>query len=278
MCRSNLDQTNTEQQSGELLEVNVDSRPPTVLDVSKLKHLLVHSSKRNYTSRVLTKELFVMKQIINYKSVVTIGSFNPAILTHDFLCDHCDFERAHNPKGSTNPVLSEIKYGNLILTMELNRFQIQLLKCDDFDDEYPVSLMNRYLNILEFTPLGLMGVNFNYCLSGLETGSLANVLTSPLGVSDFFGFDPTLVRVEVKKPNGTGLTLSQVIVTHQLNSDFKNTIKIDFEDAAIAVNSNYEIDRLDKHRSRIDKFSKEYGLLVSDNSKLTQLIGEFQNG
>lgn len=211
----------------------------------------------------------------NYKSVIAIGGFNPTILTPDFLRDYCSFRSDHEPLGRTTPILAEIVYGNIKFLAELNRFQIFLDEIEGFEGIFPIDTMIKYLEVLKYTPLTLFGINFNYQLSDINERIIRQALKNPFQLEKTFGFIPSSVLLSATKPNGDGLSLSELTVTHNLKPEIKNSVRISFSNKILTVNENYELSGLDIDRDRIGAIIENYPVFLENNSTLIKLIGGF---
>jgi len=102
-----------------------------------------------------------MKINNNYISVVALGSFNPAILTPDFLKDKINFKLEKEKYNHLPNIVSNIQSGNYSFLMELNRFQIKESNLQDFKQNKIIDLICEYFKVLEYTPLAKVGLNFN---------------------------------------------------------------------------------------------------------------------
>ena len=215
-----------------------------------------------------------MKLEINYKSIVVIGGFNPTILTPPFLSKFCSFSSSHEPEGQTTPVISEIRFGNIHFLMELNKFQIDMQKVSDFGEKYPLDIMTKYLEVLQYTPIKLLGINFNYKLSDFNIQAFVERVKDPFKIEENFGITPISVFLGVKKPNGAGLHISEITMDHQLDGEIKNSIKFIFEPPWVLVNNNFEINGLETDRGRMSIIPARYDALVESNESLVRKLGD----
>lgn len=214
-----------------------------------------------------------MKFEINYKSIIAIGGFNPTILTPDFLSEYCSFKSDHTPSGQTTFVATEVIYGNIKFQMELNRFQILLENIQDFKEKYPIEIMLAYLNVLKYTPLSLIGINFNYSLSDINKDATIELLKDPYKTGECFNIIPTSISLTLKRPNGGGLTLSETKFMHFLDNNIKNNIRIIFDQNMLKINNNYEVGDLGKERDRVNILFSNYNDLFERNQQLINIIG-----
>ena len=111
----------------------------------------------------------------NFISIIALGNFNPAILTPDFLWNNCKFITDQTPKGQTTPVVSNLEFDNISFLMELEKFQIMDKKPHTFKDTKIIKVMETYLDILSFTPIFVMGLNFNVELESASEKAISNL-------------------------------------------------------------------------------------------------------
>lgn len=209
----------------------------------------------------------------NYVSVVVIGAFNPPILTPDFLTDHCLFESDHDPKGITGPVHSDITFGNLEFGMDLNKFHILMRGISDIAETKPLDIMLRYLEILKYTPVSLIGLNFNFDILGANISALLSKLKKPMIIGEEFAIEPSSVTVSFSKPDGKGLEPEELSVVHRIDGDLRNTWKLTIKDDSITINNNFEVSKLDKNRSKLSILASKHSVLLAANDNLVTAIG-----
>jgi hypothetical protein len=216
-----------------------------------------------------------MKETIIYKSVVAIGGFNPTILTPDFLRDCCEFRSDHKPAGQTTPVLAEIRFGNVQFRMELNKFQIVLEGAAGFDETFPLEVMIRYLEILKYTPLHLLGVNLNTTLYNVSMPKMLGLFGNPFKIGEHLQINPSAVSVAAKRTDGADLVLNEVLIVHRIDEYIKNNIRIelDMQSASLNINNNFEVDGLDKDRVRIRQLMERHSEFLKYNRELNALLG-----
>ena len=117
-------------------------------------------------------------------SIIFLGKQNPQILNHDFLVNNKvlpvnkePFKTLFSSKNSkpftdfvSTPVLVSIKYDNISIAVEENRFQIMDFKFEDPLSSPIINITKKYFgNILQYTPFILGGVNFNGIIKFSDT-------------------------------------------------------------------------------------------------------------
>ena len=214
-----------------------------------------------------------MKATPIHKSVVAIGGFNPTILAPDFLNKYCSFKSSEKPIGRSTPVLAEIKFGNVKFLMELNKFQILEEPSDNFNKEFPLDIMLSYLKILEYTPLVLLGLNFNYSLTEFDYSALREALFTPSQTEKIFDINPISLALAATNPSGKELKLSEIAFVYQYYKDIKTNKKVNFKEDSINLNLNYEVNGLNKERDNIHQFTKKYSSFVANNETMIKTIG-----
>jgi len=190
----------------------------------------------------------------NFSSIITLGSFNPAILTDGFLKEQEIWNTKDRPKGSSSPIISNISYGEVSFVVELERFQIKQEGISDFQDTPIVGASHKYLNILQHTPLFFQGINFNVDLLNYEdyTG-IGAIFNNPISgimpyIEDIKEYEIDLSatvrksREEIKAINCKYYTEPNVSISINL---LRLTEKI-------TLNFNLEVGDIKEDRSRID--------------------------
>ena len=110
-----------------------------------------------------------------YFSIIFIGKQNPQILNHDFLVKHNILPENKEPFQTlfansesnpfsefiSTPVLTSLKYGPIIITIEENRYQIVDNSFDEPLSSPIIEITKKYFgNILRYTPFIVGGFNF----------------------------------------------------------------------------------------------------------------------
>jgi len=213
-----------------------------------------------------------MKMTPNFKSAVVIGAFNPMILTPDFLSKHCGFDSNEKPAGQTTPIASEIRFGDTHFLVELNKFQIALRNLDSFESPLPWNLTVRYLEVLQYTPLQMAGINLNYTLTDFNTVALKKLLGDMHRIGDILKVEPSSISLAANSTESRGMELTEVAVVCQMDSDIKNNIKFSFGASEVIVNNNFEVAGLDTDRQRFLLISGRHDEMIRTNTRFLGLI------
>lgn len=109
-------------------------------------------------------------------SIIFIGRQNPQILTPAFLIDNDIIPKTREPFKTilagkeanpftefiSTPVLASLRYSNISIVVEENRYQIQDNNFDDLISSPIIQITKDYFGkILRYTPLKIGGINFN---------------------------------------------------------------------------------------------------------------------
>ena len=114
----------------------------------------------------------------NFVSCVVIGSFNPSILTSDFIIQECGLEfEGKAIREDRTPVVSRVEYPGFMFLADLDRLQIRETEIDDPGKSKVVDFLRIYLEKLPYTPLSKCGVNINVSISGTNEKDLIALLT-----------------------------------------------------------------------------------------------------
>ena len=196
----------------------------------------------------------------NFLSIITLGSFNPAILTPEFLKDQGIWLTEEIPKGTSTPVVSDLKYSNVSFTAELERFQIMHQGIKDFYESPIVNAAYKYLEVLKHTPLHVQGINFNINLIKYQdSSSIKEIFEDPIAVIAKYveRQDEYLIDVKMKMTKDKR-------ATHEINSkyyiDSGVSVSINFKklNEELVLNFNQEIEKLNTDRSRIQIIKENY--------------------
>ena len=211
----------------------------------------------------------------NFVSVVTLGSFNPSILTSDFLIRECSLEiegKATNEERT--PVVSRVDYPGLSFLADLDRFQIIERGLDELGKSRVVEFLRIYLEKLPYTPLSRCGTNINVNVSGISEKTLITVLTMRkkellkiLGTENFAM--ETRSRHRTEGDRYIGWTIIYDIKKEDILGRLTVSRK---RNAVYEVNYNYEVAKLEKNHSRLEAITKGYPRIVKHYEKVIRAI------
>jgi hypothetical protein len=196
----------------------------------------------------------------NFLSVISLGSFNPAILTPEFLVEQKIFSFESPPVGTTSPVISQIKSGNISLLVELERFQVMHDAVDDFQKSPIVSISSNYLDVLKYTPIFVQGINFNLNLKNYgDSVSLKKIFDNPIKtmVEYLHKFEEYLIDVKTKVLKGRNET-EAINCKYFIDAGISVAVNLKKEDKEVVLNFNYEVQNIKDDRSRLKNISDNY--------------------
>jgi len=196
-----------------------------------------------------------MKIDYNFITLVALGSFNPAIISPNFLNTECELNLGEPDDQSPPdiPVIRHLKFQNLKFTVEMNRLQIMETEIENIAETRALSIFNVYYEKLPYTPLKAVGVNINCDLLAemeTKTDALTKKISNPNTYLDFFDTDKINVieRSLQTKTDKTWMSSNYNIENIRgLTRSINVTQKKDF----LNLNYNYEAGAVDKHKSNL---------------------------
>lgn len=216
-----------------------------------------------------------MKLRNNYINLIILGNFNPAILTHDFLINICNFDFENEPSVKTPivppampPVVMSLEYGNISFHVDLGRLQITEKNCENPRLSQLPAYLDAYLKKLSYTPIGVCGANLNYnmivekskldaiedCIKNNRANFCETLQLDAVNLEASFSIEKKeekikkwLLRTAISEHNASiNISVSYV-------SDSENTVKINF---------NYDVPNLDRDRNLLTAITTDYPKVV----------------
>lgn len=196
-----------------------------------------------------------MKIDYNFITLVALGSFNPAIVSPNFLNKVCKLNLGKPVDQSPPdiPVIRHLKFQNLKFTLEMNRLQIMETGIENIAETRVLSIFNVYYEKLPYTPLKAVGVNINCDLlteNEIKTETLTKKVSNPTTYLDFFGTNKINVienSLQTKTDKTWRSSNYNIENIHGLTRYINVTQKKDF----LNLNYNYEAGAVDKHKSNL---------------------------
>ncbi len=208
----------------------------------------------------------MLKYENNYINLVVLGSFNPAILTHDFLVRECGLDLPSPPQRKVPPtpipLMASLVYDKLLFFADLTRLEIKEQDSADPKSSKIPGFLEVYLNKLPYTPITKCGANFSYIVTATkarldEVESWLRKDRSKLCAllrRDLIGLE---VAFEAGKADEV-LKHWTLCTTDQAGSA-STKLKVKREPGEkIRVDFNYEIDGLESDRQRSERLTKGY--------------------
>ncbi len=205
-----------------------------------------------------------MDLILNFISFNTLGSFNPAILQPDFLNEQGIYKFDSLISGKVTPVVSELKFKNIEFLAELERFQIMHRAPENILKTPIIEAGFKYLTKLQYTPLFLQGVNFNFQIAEFKRyGNINDIFDSPVkGISNYFG-KQTDFSLDTKSKISHGSEIRSIInIKYYIDNGISSSLNFRRNNNDVIINFNYEVEELKKDRSRIKIICENYSSVV----------------
>jgi len=197
-----------------------------------------------------------MKIAYNFVSLVTLGNFNPAIVTPDFLNKDCELNLGEPTDQSPPfvPVHKHLQFQNLRFTVDMDRLEILETGIENIYEAKTLQIFYVYYKKLPYTPLRAVGVNIN-CDLLPETGTTTDVLlgkvSSPQTYLDFLGIkeiNVTETSLQTKTEKAWTSSNYRIQNVHGLT----RLINISKKKDSFNLNYNYEAGNLDQNKSSLD--------------------------
>lgn len=210
----------------------------------------------------------------NFVSVVTLGSFNPAILTPEFVKKQSIYQFEVPPEGETSPVISQLTFGNVRLLVELERLQVLEKDPDDFTTAKALSITTAYLNVLKHTPVLIQGINFNVTISNYaESQALACIFSDPVReiVKHLDTSDEYRIDVQTYLSNNIPTTHS-VTCKYFVEKGVSMAVNLKRSDSSVLLNFNYEVRDIDKDTNRNGLIAERYQAICDRFAQLLRSL------
>lgn len=206
----------------------------------------------------------------NFISTICLGNFNPSILTSAFLTDKCKLKFEEKPEGNTTPIVASIKYGNIQFIVELEKFQIVEKNIADFHKTKIIDYFEKYITILEYTPIFICGVNLNTTMSDYNESKLNEILKSYDHIFNIFKADEMVIDKKeiINKSNSAEEWLAYNFVCSGGNNTITRLNLKKTKDTSIIVNFNFEIKNLEKEKERIKTIGRKIENLIQEHGNI----------
>jgi hypothetical protein len=202
----------------------------------------------------------------DYINLVVLGSFNPAILTHEFLVRECGFNLPSEPnsKGPAMPVVASLEYGNLSFFADLGRLQIMEKNCTDPKESKIPEYLQVYLDKLPYTPITKCGANFS-CRAAVDKLRIKQI-TQWLGnernkFCKVLKLNAITLEVVFTVDQSKEEVVSWILRTKTNAYDATTMLKVAMPGSGdeMKIDFNYEVAGLDKDRKQLSSVTTNYG-------------------
>ena len=203
----------------------------------------------------------------NFVSIVTLGHFNPAILNKDFLEENNILKFEKDPKITLTPIVCTVDYKNLKIIVDLERFQIVENNILNFESNLILDFVYSYLDVLKYTPINTMGINFNFIIT---VGDLNKIYNSEIWkkISESFKVKSCIFSV-------TKLIENDVETIKRINFGFD---LLDFKSLNILIESIEENSSVVNFNFEIKNITKDNRFYLKDNfKKILNYHNNFKN-
>lgn len=205
-----------------------------------------------------------------YINLVVLGSFNPAILTHEFLVKNCEFDFKKEPKANMPPVpvISSLEYEKVSFFADLGRIQITEKDCAEPKSSQLPHYLDVYLKKLPYTPITKCGANFSYELT-IENEKLKTVeewLKSHRSkFNEILKSNTIKIEISLTVENGEEKFESWTIRTKVKEYNASTMMKISSVEGhndKVKVDFNYEVGNLNRDKNLIKSITGDYAKAV----------------
>ena len=210
-----------------------------------------------------------MKMSYNFLSLVALGSFNPAILTPDFLNNVCELElgelTGQTPKEI--PVHKRLDFNRLHFIVDINRFQIKEDGIEDkeFRESKQLEYFDAYYKKLPYTPLTAIGMNINVNLEieKIKAETFFEKITAPKIYLDFFKVSEVEVQEQSLQTKTEKFWKGSDYCIKKKN-ELTRRINIKRQKNSVVLNYNTEAGNLHKDLAQYDLLINGYSQICDD--------------
>ena len=209
----------------------------------------------------------------NSVSIVSVGCFNPAILTPKFFKEYCDISvDLESMESVTTPIASSIKYKNIEISVELIKYRIVERNVRNTTKIKILKYFLNYFRVLKYTPIYKIGINFNSTIFKAEQNIL-DLLNNGKGLREFFGTD-NLTYLNKVKISRTDINEVLWNLIYTVKENYQITISLTFNNSDLVINQNFEFSNIESYKNSYYRIYRKYPTLEKKNSKFLQYLME----
>jgi len=214
-----------------------------------------------------------MKKYYNFVSLIALGYFNPAIVTQDFLNTTCGLNLGEPTDQSPPfiPVSRLFNFNNLSIDLTTDRLQIREIIDRDINQTRVLDIFRSLYNILPYTPINILGININGTISFEESDDSDGIMDKVKSYEtykQFYNVDVIDVVEDSRVVNNNKNWLNTAVKFKAPNG-ITHYIRANMENKGIKFNFNYEVDKLDQDKSKLDLLLDSYSKFNLDFDKFT---------
>jgi len=207
----------------------------------------------------------------NFVSIVSLGCFNPAILTPKFFKEYCDVSiDLESVKSVTTPIASSIKYKNIEISVELSKYQIVERNVRSTSKIKILKYFLNYFRVLKYTPIYKIGINFNSTIFKVEQNTL-DLLNNGKSLREFFGTDD-LTYLNKVKISQTDINEVLWNLFYTVKENYQITISLTLNNGDLVINQNFEFSDIESNKNIYYRIFRKYPTLEKKNSKFLQYL------
>ncbi len=184
----------------------------------------------------------------NFVSNITLGNFNPAILSDEFLKKECDINLGDLIEQTPHemPIMRRLVYKGIKIDMDLERFQVLEQEIEHIEKCRVPHIMKQYFKKLPYTPLRMSGINFNftYTFDKSEEQKFIEFLASENKITNIVKVNKVTIEkgrfIEKEKED----IFTKWVCKFRPSNDVKIEIRVERlkqEQIAFLMNYNYEM-------------------------------------
>ena len=217
-----------------------------------------------------------MEIAYNFISLVSLGNFNPAIASPEFLKNVCGLELGEliNQSPSIIPVHKNLQFQNLEIIVDMERMQIMEKSIENIEGSKILKIFNAYYEKLSYTPLKAVGININCELISQDEHEWNHILTKVSNPKTYFTFF-AITEMRVTEDSSINADGSKWISLKYLMQNIRGltrNISISKKKESLTLNYNFEVGHLSEDSSKLELLIHGYEDLCDEFSRFLKYL------